>query len=229
MLKTKMKASQDSNVDRITKKPAKRDKNGRKMPLAASRDLPMRRFIENVPETEFSEALRDNPDPKFALFYQARMDPAYINVSFSELCRKFQISLADVDDMWRKHQLHKGMIAMMNQVPQILTDVAEDAKTHMEFCQKCDGTGVIPDGVVEEGTEADTRTCPRCAGLGEVKVIGDKAARDLVFESIGLIGKKVPFNAIQMNFGLDSGLEDVLMSTSKLITKGEVIDGDNDQ
>jgi len=53
-----------------------------------------------------------------------------------------------------------------------------------------------------------------------MRVIGDKAARDLVFESIGLTGKTSPTVAIQQNFGLDSELGDVLQMSQKVITGG---------
>jgi hypothetical protein len=53
-----------------------------------------------------------------------------------------------------------------------------------------------------------------------MRVIGDKASRDLVFESIGLTGKKGPTIAIQQNFGLASELGDVLMTSQKIITGG---------
>ncbi len=192
----------------------KKDKNGRKMASQPSEDLPMRRFIENVPEDEFSAALDASGDPKFQNFLLARCDPAYRQVGFAALCRKFNISLQDVDDLWRSHQLHRGMIRMMNQVPVILEDVAEDAKSRTVVCPRCDGLLTL---INDKG---DVRPCPVCKETGMVRQTGDKAARELVFESIGLTGKRGPMVAIQQNFGLDSGLEDVLMATQRVISGG---------
>src|SRR5947208_14077255 len=97
-----------------TRKPskiAKRElRQGRHIPPAPTLDVPMRRFIDSVPDKEFAEALEHAPDPKFQTFLAARADPAYRGLSFAALCRKFNIPLADVDDLWRQHQLHVGMI-----------------------------------------------------------------------------------------------------------------------
>lgn len=207
------------NTPKSPKKPAKTDRHGRKMPRVASRDLPMKRFIENVPDNEFSAALESSPDPKFATFLAARADPAYATLSFSALCRKFNISLQDVDDLWRNHQLHRGMIQMMTHVPQVLEDVAQDAKSKMVVCTRCDGEGVLVSNNGPDDT-GGARVCPVCDGAKKIKVSGDKAARDLVFESIGLTGKRSPMVAIQQNFGLDSGLEDILISTQRVLSGG---------
>lgn len=203
-------------MTKAAKKKGKRDKNGRKLPVIVSKDLPMRRFIENVDEGEFERALEAQSEPKFALFLSARADPAYRGQSFAALCKKFGITLQDVDELWRNHQLHTGMIQMMNHVPRILQDVAEDSKSKDQMCPKCEGLKTISDGEPPK-----VRNCPLCKGIGEVRVAGDKNSRDLVFESIGLIGKKSPMFAIQQNFGLDSGLEEILMNTQRVIS-GEV-------
>lgn len=176
----------------------------------------MRRFIENVDEGEFKTALEGQSDPKFTLFLAARADPAYRDESFASLCKKFGITLQDVDELWRNHQLHHGMIQMMNHVPQILRDVAEDSKSTTQMCPKCEGLKTVADG-----EPPIIRTCPLCKGAGEMRRPGDKASRELVFESIGLTGRKGPMVAIQQNFGLDSGLEDLLMNTQRVVS-GEV-------
>jgi hypothetical protein len=44
-------------------------------------------------------------------------------------------------------------------------------------------------------------------------------ARDLLFESIGLTGKRGPLVAIQQNFGLDMELGDVLAASQRVVTE----------
>jgi hypothetical protein len=98
--------------------------------------------------------------------------------------------------------------------------VAEDAESRMTACSRCDGTGKVNDAIPVSEQEPIVRVCPVCEGTRKMRVIGDNASRDLVFESIGLTGKKGPTIAIQQNFGLASELGDVLMTSQKIITGG---------
>lgn len=189
------------------------DKHGREMPVDPERDRAMNRFIENVVETEFSEALAAANDPKYTTFLRARADPAYRSLGFSALTRKFNISLQEVDDLWRNHQLHRGMIRMMNRMPDILEDVAEDARSKMVACPRCDGVTTVAAGV-----RGETRPCPVCDGTGKVRAVGDRAARQLVFETAGLIGKPGPTGPlVNVNLGLESGLADLLVGAQKIV------------
>lgn len=198
----------------------KRDKHGRRIPTDAmeSKDAAMRRFTQTVPSEEFNEALLASNDQKYQDLLRARLDPAYKDVSFSVLCKKFNISLQDADDLWRSHQLHTGMMEAMNHYPRIIKDIAEDAYTRMAACSRCDGEGMV---TVTEGETTKKKICPVCEGERKVRNVGDKASRDHYLEAVGVIGKKVPSNAIQMNFGLDMDLSDVLMMSQKVIN-GEV-------
>lgn len=184
------------------------------MTVDPDNDRPMQRFIDLVDETEFSAALTASGEPKYVTFLAARHDPAYRSLGFSALCRKFNISLQDVDDLWRSHQLHRGMMRMMNSLPDILEDVAVDARSRKVACPRCDGLAVLTS---DSGLP---RACPVCDGTGKVRQTGDRDARHLVFESAGLTGKRGPLVAIQQNFGLDVELEEVL-ATSQRIVAGE--------
>lgn len=217
LLKRKKAEKALKMAEKRPKTTPKRDKNGRVVTKHAPNDLAMKRFIENVPDDEFTKALEAAEDPKIALVLKMHADPAYWNESFASLCRRANVSLRDVDDLWRNHQLHRGMVRMMTHVPEILEDVAVDAKSREVVCHRCCGETKITD---DDGKQ---RPCPVCNETGRVRQVGDKNARDLVFESLSLTGKRAPMVAIQQNFGLDAQLEDVLMSTQKMIT------GSNDE
>jgi hypothetical protein len=132
------------------------------------------------------------------------------------LCKKFNISLQDADDLWRSHQLHTGMMEAMNHYPRVIKDIAEDSYTRMAACSRCDGEGVVSVNTNPEDPPKK-KVCPVCEGEKKVRSVGDKGSRDHYLETIGVIGKKVPSNAIQMNFGLDMDLSDVLMMSQKVI------------
>src|SRR5262249_10381662 len=112
-----------------------------------------------------------------------------------------------------------GLLRMSNQLPQVMEDVTEDAKSHMQVCGRCDGEKVIQ---FTRANKTTSKKCPDCKGTGEVRVVGDKHARDLVFESMKLTRQREgPIVAIQQNIGAGGGLsaklEDLLKQTQSVI------------
>jgi hypothetical protein len=137
--------------------------------------------------------------------------------------RKFNISLHEAQCLYTDHMRYQGLLRMSSQVPQVMADVAEDAKSRMRVCPRCDGEKVVES---TRGNKRGRRVCPDCKGTGEVRVIGDKHARDLVFESMKLTGQKGPLVAINQDFGsrdvdptLDPRME-TLLKMSQAITMG---------
>jgi hypothetical protein len=89
----------------------------------------------------------------------------------------------------------------------------------MQACPRCDGEKFV------ESTRGDRKVlkpCPNCEGSGTVPVIGDKHARDLVFESMKLTRQRGTLVAIQQNIGavgngLDASLESLLKMTQATV------------
>jgi hypothetical protein len=177
-------------------------------------------FLDTVPGQEFHEALLLSTDEKFERLGRSMLDPRRARESFAKKLIDAKLTLPELYEFWHKHQLHIGLIQVMNRVPKIMRDVATDAESRLTACSRCDGTGKVNDAIPGSDQEPIVRVCPACEGTRQMRVIGDKAARDLVFESIGLTGKTSPTVAIQQNFGLDSDLGDVLMTSQKIITGG---------
>src|SRR5262245_10145355 len=100
-----------------------------------------------------------------------------------------------------------ALLQMCSQLPQVVADVTEDAKSHMHACPRCDGEKVV---VSMRGNKSTRKNCPECKGTGEVRIIGDKHARDLVFESMKLTGQKSPLVAMQQNFVSGGGADMML-------------------
>src|SRR5262249_54480225 len=78
------------------------------------------------------------------------------------------------------------------------------------------------------------KKCPECKGSGEVRMSGDKHARDLVFESMKLTGQKSPLVAMQQNFVsggsdmmLDNNMEKLLSLTAALTMGRRSIEPDS--
>src|SRR5215475_10359810 len=202
----------------------KRDKHFRPAPEQSHRDIPALRFWDSIDRDQFELALSDHAkNDKYAAFLQALSDPTYARCSFPTLLRKFNISLHEAQSIYTDHTRHTAMLQMCSQLPQVIADVTEDAKSHMRACPRCDGEKVV---VSMRGNKSTRKKCPECKGTGEVRMIGDKHARDLVFESMKLTGQKSPLVAMQQNFVsggrdmmLDNNMEK-LLSLSAALTMG---------
>jgi len=195
----------------------RRDKHLRQIPDKPHRDIPALRFWNEIDLERFESALSGND--KYATFLRALHDPHYSRCSFPTLLRKFNISLHEAQSLYADHMRQMGLLEISNHLPEIMSDVAEDARTHMQACPRCDGEKFV-------ASTGDNRKalkpCPNCEGSGTVRVIGDKHARDLVFESMKLTRQRGPLVAIQQNIGaagdgLDARLESVLKLTQAIV------------
>jgi len=168
----------------------------------------MKLFFQCVRRPDFDDVLQFSGDERFFRLYDALHDDAYRNTSPGTLCRRFGISLQDLVDVWREYNSLLGQMYMATQLPQIMADVTNNALSRDVVCPRCDGLKKVQDG------EGESRICPVCKGEGQVKVPGDPHAIQLVFESLGLIGRKEPAIRIEQNVRVES-LEEMLRMTQK--------------
>ncbi len=179
----------------------------------ARRDPLMKRFEKNVPRDEVVEALSHHMEanPRVNQLVQMLLDPTYVNHAMGTLCSKVGLSLHEVMDYFRKTHMDVGLMRLYKHVPDVLEDVAEDAKRSIKTCWKCFGDGKVPKNK-EESAE-----CPECGGKGKLMVKGDDNARKLVFEAAGLTGKTGPLVAQQFNFAGVIPTEDHAKDIAKLM------------
>jgi hypothetical protein len=195
----------------------KRDKNGRMMTGRPCQDKPLNTFVENLDQDQFHRALAARgEDTREWQLLEALHDPAFAKCTISNLCRRFGVSMQDIMDMMKDYSVAEGTSRMMQHLPQVMEDVATDAQSRQGVCPRCQGTKELP----PQTANGKPRKCPECKGTGEVRVSGDKHARDLVFETAGFTNKKTPLVAQQFNFG-SSGLKPVLAETADLLEPGK--------
>jgi len=191
-------------------------------------------FYESVDHRELNEALtwagnaEDVADPKWLQLQYQLVHPKTRNTKFSTLCRRFDIQLPDLLDFWRNWKTNSGTIRMMEHLPQVMEDVAVDSKSRTETCPDCAGEGFVKASEEREETEDQViireihKPCKRCYGRGAVRVMGNRHARDQLFEMAGLTSKtakgKAPMVAIQQNFG-SGELPDTVQKISKILEK----------
>lgn len=181
--------------------------NGGKPGIPMLQDAPCQTFIENIDKGGFREEFIGALDAaeKDVRWHQLKNMMTldfFKKYKFSTLTRMLGLTPENLVDFWRNHQIQAGIVQTMNELPQIMSDVAEDAKSRMVYCQKCDGIGQVLDGFDESVAGKRTpllRICPACEGAKKVRQVGDKDARNLVFETAGLTKKHGPMVAIQMN------------------------------
>jgi hypothetical protein len=181
--------------------------------------VPVEEFLEAAGKDEVLNALKwsDNAQMKALLGYLLQPRP----LKFLSACMKAEVTLNQLQDLYSNYQRIAGVMRMSQHIPQVFEDVAIDAKSKMASCPRCDGYGVIEDLSAEKREDAPppTRRCPVCKGEKEVRVPGDKLARELVFESLEMTGKKGPSVAIQQNFGQPSSIEATIAMTQKLLVQ----------
>lgn len=200
---------QDANK-KVRKRAPVTDRHGREMPEKPSNDVPMRRFRDNIDIDKLELFMAENE--KYAAFIMALHDPEHARLTFATICRKFSVTLHELQLIYTDGMRHMGLLNMASKLPQVMEDVAEDSLAHRVLCTRCDGNKVLievleRDEKTGKVTKTQERTCPVCEGDGKVRQVGDKHARDLVFESMKLTGQKGPMIAIQQNFGSGDGLD----------------------
>jgi len=199
-----------------------RDRHGRPVPVKSYVDIPVNSFFDTVDKDALLCALNEND--KYTDFLSALCSAEYAHMAPATIMRKFGVTLHDMQMLYRDYRRNQGLIAMSDRLPKIMTDVAIDAETREMTCPRCEGDGIVyTQAMDEDGKKSDPqpKTCPECEGAKVVRKIGDKHARDLVFESMALTNQKVPLVAIQNNqfsgsAGLNSSMEETLRATQRL-------------
>lgn len=188
------------------------DRRGRKIPADPAHDLAMKRFVDNIDTDKFKYFLEDAGNDKYDIFLAMLGDPAYAKLPFATIARKANLTLQELQEVYSNGMRHLALLRMSTALPDIMDDVTVDARSTMETCPRCDGEAFLP------GPDDVPKKCPSCRGSGTIRRIGDKHARDLVFESAKLTGQTGPLVAIQHNtFTGDSRMESMLKRTRSIV------------
>ena len=195
------------------------DSSGRLLPKVASQDQPLKDFIGNVDSSVIQQALVETGDEKAIALATMMMNPTERR-SFPTLCRACGVTLQQLNELWRKHNLALGMVKMASRLPKVMEDTAQDAESRYTLCPRCDGLGTVTRAIKDDSgnlREVDEE-CPQCHGAREVRTPGDAKARDLTFETMGLTGKTAPMLAQQFIIGGDESFEGLIGAAQKVIT-----------
>lgn len=159
-------------------------KSKAKKPRSPARKDPLiRRFETGVGEDELRSMMAYSGDPRAQRLLEMLMDPAYRGHTLAKLCEKVGLKVVDLLDLFRKFKWDVGTIDLYQQLPQIVKELAADAKSSQAACKRCDGEGKLNLGAPEE------KSCPQCDGTGQVRVPGDQQAARLILQITGMIGR----------------------------------------
>ncbi len=142
------------------------------------KDPIMKQLGENITQDEMVGSLYCSTDQRAVQLLQMMADPAYSRFTLAKLCERVGLTSMDLLNAFRNYQLLRGIIEMSRRAPEIMANVAEDARSRMETCKGCQGEGTV-----------NTRRCPQCEGEGLTRVPGDHRSRKLLFQTLRLIEK----------------------------------------
>jgi hypothetical protein len=200
--------------------------DGRALKLKRPRaNIAMRTFYEEVSLPDFKEALEMSQDPKLKMLLFAIGNPRLKMCSFAEICNRCNLTINDISTVWKNHQVYRGMLKMMNHMPQVMEDTAVDAKSKMVQCSQCAGIGKLLEVTVNK---QENPICPTCHGDGKVRIIGDKDSRAFLFEAGGL-KKGSPGTQVNVNVGSVPTMEQMVEDAEKAlnIDFAEIKDDEN--
>lgn len=183
------------------------------------KDRIFRRLEASVPRAELTEALAaaGTSDEKAEMLMMMLMDPAFKRSSLPMLAKQCGLSYAAVLKIITNHRIDQGILKMSAHAPQVLEDIAIDAKSRLVPCPACKGVGTIVKAKDKEGGPIDVETCWSCEGEGKLRKVGDADARKLLMETMGLTGKKGPLVVQQFNNGSAPTMDEAVSSVSEII------------
>ena len=204
-----------------------KDRAGRKLNKQPARDKAVARFVETIDYRRLEMILA--ADTRYHLLLQMMKDPLVFasgkgRLSFAAVLRKVNMPLADIQKVYIDGSKQLGVLELANRFPAIAADIGEDARSRDEACPVCQGTGSLPMPALEAAADAelDAAGCRACKGSGTMRVMGDKHARDMVANLLGL-GQKAGVtinNLLSQNANFGGGqdrIEDLLAKTAQVI------------
>jgi hypothetical protein len=112
------------------------------------------------------------------------------------LARKYGFTPGGLTAIWREHLVREAQNTLYKSLLKVTSDLVEDALNTNISCPRCGGrTTVYFDAVFDKQgaivTPGEFRACLNCDGKGTVRKSGSDAARRIIFETIGVIGRAV--------------------------------------
>jgi len=129
------------------------------------------------------------------------MNPIFKRTSFAALAERHALNIHMLSDEFKAIMRSDGLMRAAQHLPEIIEQVAVDAKGRDVKCKACKGAGTIARVVAGKDGEADTEErdpCERCDGKGVIYQLGDADRLKMIFETFGLTGKGGGVNILNL-------------------------------
>ncbi len=195
---------------------APRGKGGKKAILDVRHDRTFKRLSALVSKDEWKEVLGYFPEnAKAAQLLVLLASPIHTKATLGKLAVMSGLSTHELILFLNNSKKQEGIVRMSQKLPDVMEETAEDALSRLVPCVRCNGEGKVKD-----------IPCRTCQGGGSVRVPGDMDNRKLVFETVGLIGKRGPGAAIQVNVGGSRSLEERVGIAEQLLSEPTTVEAE---
>jgi hypothetical protein len=184
-------------------------------------DVIFRRLEHSMPRDEMAYIMECANDERAQRLMKTMLDPRFRKRTLPWMARECGLSYMDVVLLIKNHHIGDGTVRMARHVPQAMEDVAIDSLSKEVTCGNCRGYLInsvasvpVTEVVTDEQTGRQTiqqklgpdgaslwEKCLVCDGVGTLRKVGDADSRKILFETMGLTGRKGPLVVQQFNTG----------------------------
>lgn len=164
-------------------------------------DKSFKTLSEHCSRDELATCLGVSDDPRVVTLVTYLLSPnrGMQRRSLANLAAMADLSYSEVLRAITNSRVSEGILRMSKQLPQMMEDAVVDAMAKQIPCDRCKGTGnVMKLRKRKKGEDIPYETCWSCEGTGKKRQAGDKDARALVFESVGMTNRKSPLFNINL-------------------------------
>lgn len=174
-----------------------------------------------MPRAEMAYIMECAGDERAQRLMKTMLDPRYRKRTLPWMARECGLSYMDVVLLIKNHHIGDGTVRMSRYVPQAMEDIAVDSLSKEVTCGNCKGVkvndvAVVPVTEIVEDEKSQRAVvmqklddagapmwekCLVCDGTGTLRKVGDTDARRIMFETLGLTGRKGPLVVQQFNSG----------------------------
>jgi hypothetical protein len=200
----------------------------------ARADVVFRRLEQAVPRAELAHIMECCSDERAQRLFKMLVEPKYLKRTLPWMAMECGLAYHDVLVLIRNHHLGEGLVRMSAHAPQVMEDIAVDARSREVTCGNCKGNLEMINGELVASVQVtevveDEKTkrpkllqklddegrpmwerCLVCDGLGTLRKVGDAESRKIMFETLKLTGQRGPLIAQQFNSGGASSMEDAV-------------------